>query len=380
MMKYVLSLFLSLLAQHFFAQVSGWGDLFFEAGMHYGYTLAPEEIKSLQLRQPYGFEVNIASMNTSYERWKIFRAYNITGIHAAYFNFRSPEILGSSYLITAFTEPVIQSWRSSVLSVRAGGGFSYQTKIYHPLTDSLNKLVSTRLSFVFSLSAKYKYMLNNDAILTVSGNFNHISNGAIRIPNMGLNFPTVSIGLEYFPHGYPALDQDYTYIEEPGLSGSFIQFQAVGGFRYINDKPAGIYNFNIRYVRQLNAWYALHAGAELLLNGALKETIKIENGKADFKRYAMTFGFDFLPGRFVVTQYLGVYLYTPWKPKDPVYQRFELTYRIFPNIRTGISLKTYIGEVDFVGLTISYLLNLNTVSLKRSQVISVKVPPRSWSR
>ncbi|HLN55010.1 MAG TPA: acyloxyacyl hydrolase [Bacteroidales bacterium] len=357
-MKLLIVLFLLATSRLLIAQSDNSNDLFIGGKLHYGFIFAPEEIKPLPLTRPYGFELNLSKLYTSYESWKIFRSYNIAGIQAAYYNYQNPGVIGSSYVISAYTEPIIRNRRLTVISMRAGGGLSYQTKIYNPVTDSLNRFVSARVSFIFYLSARFKYKLSPNTLLTLSGNFNHISNGAIRIPNMGLNFPTFSLGLEYFPKRFPALNHGYRFVEEAGTSGSYIVLEALGGFRYVYGQAAGIYGASARFTRQFNSWFALHGGAELVMDGGVRKTIVAENGNADYKRFALTAGFDFIAGKFTATQYLGLYLYSPWKAKDPVYQKFELTYKIFPDIRTGIALKTYIGEVDFVGWTLNYLLRL----------------------
>lgn len=357
-MKYVL-IIVSLIAVHtLHAQSEKSDNIFFGGRMHYGFILAPDEISYIPITKPYGFELNVGNLFTSYRNWKTFRLYNIAGLQAAYYNYRNPDIIGSSYVLTAYTEPIVSKGHSTSFSIRGGLGLSYHTKIYHPLTDSLNKFVSARVSFIFYISARFKYMFSPSTLLTFSANFNHISNGAIRIPNLGLNFPTFSAGLEFFPKHYPRLDDGYVFVEEEGSSGHYLVFQALGGFRYVYDEPAAIYAASARYMRQFNSWFGLNAGVELMMDGGIKKIIAAENGSDDYKRFAATAGYDLILGKFAINQYLGVYLYSPRKPKDPVYQKSELSYRIFPGIRAGIALKTYIGEVDFVGFTLSYLLRL----------------------
>lgn len=357
-MKYVFIIVLLVAAPLLNAQSEKLENVFFGGRMHYGFIFAPDEVKYVPLTQPYGFELNVSNLFTSYKSWKTFRSYNIAGLQAAYYNYRNPDIIGSSYMLTAYTEPIVSKGMATAFSMRGGLGLSYQTKIYHPVTDSLNKFVSARVSFIFYISARLKYTFSTNTLLTFSANFNHISNGAIRIPNLGLNFPTFSIGLEFFPKQYPRLDEGYTYVEEEGIAGHYLVLSALGGFRYVYDEPAGIYAVNTRYMRQFNSWFGLNAGLDLMLDGGIKKTIAVENGSEDYKRFAVTAGYDLILGKFAVNQYLGVYLYSPRKAKDPVYQKSELSYRIFPDIRAGIALKTYIGEVDFVGLTLSYLLKM----------------------
>ena len=37
-------------------------------------------------------------------------------------------------------------------------------------------------------------------MLTASGNYNHISNGGLKQPNKGINYPTLALGLDYIPN------------------------------------------------------------------------------------------------------------------------------------------------------------------------------------
>lgn len=356
-MKYVIFIATLFAASLLHAQSDRLQNVFFSGRMHYGFVISPDEVRYMPPSRPYGFELNVGNLFTSYRSWKTFRSYNIAGLQAAYYNYRNA-ITGSSYVLTAFTEPIVRKGNSASFSMRGGLGMSYQTKIYHPVTDSLNRFLSARISFIFYISARMKYIISSNTLMTFSANFNHISNGAIRVPNLGMNFPTFSVGFEFFPKDFPRLDNSYTYVEEEGSSRQYLILQVLGGFRYAYNEPTGIYSVSTRYMRQFNSWFGLNAGAELMMDGGIRKTIAAENGDEDYKQFAATAGYDLILGKFAVNQYLGVYLYSPRKAKDPVYQKSELSYRIFPDIRAGIAVKTYIGEVDFVGFTLSYLLRL----------------------
>ena len=91
-----------------------------------------------------------------------------------------------------------------------------------------------------------------------------------------------------------------------------------------------IYGFHIRVSKQLKTWYALNLGSELVIDGYIRETIEREQSGLDHKRLALTIGQDFLPGRVAFSQHFGFYVYSPYKAKNPVYQKYELAYKFTP--------------------------------------------------
>ena len=82
--------------------------------------------------------------------------------------------------------------------------------------------------------------------------------------------------------------------------------------------------------------------------------MKIKEMSVDYKRFALTAGQDFFLGKIVFTQYIGVYLYSPYKAKRPVYQKYELSYKALPDFLLGVYVKAYTSDADLFGFTINY--------------------------
>lgn len=336
-------------------------EKFFFTGFqsHYGFIIPhTSAIEPVSHTNPYGLELSFSKINTSYESWKVFHRYNISGIQLAWYNFQNPRIVGSAYALSFFTEPVLGKRGKFLFSIKAGGGFSYQTKIHDYVTDSLNKFFSTRISFPLHLSVRFKYMIFPQTFLTISGNYNHISNGAMRIPNFGMNFPTASLGLEYFPGSFPDISHVYTEPRDVKKTDQYIHLQILGGYKYVYGEPVKAFGASVRYTRQLRTFYALNGGFELLMDGGVKRMVKIRDLSVDYKRFALTAGQDFFLGKIIFTQYIGIYLYSPYKAKRPVYQKYELSYRLKPDFNIGCYLQAYTSEADLFGISLNYHLHL----------------------
>lgn len=330
---------------------------------HYGFIIPHSQaIEAVSHTRPLGFEININKVSTSYRSWSVFNAYCIYGFQLAYFDFQNPGVLGGAFVLTAFAEPVISSGKNHIISVRGGGGFSYQTKIYDQVENPLNQFFCTRISFPLYISAKFKYRLNQKTFITVSGNYNHISNGGIKQPNYGMNFPTVSMGIEYLPNSIPDLSKKFSSdlrVKKPGI---YYLIQLLSCYKVLDrtdiypEKAAFVIGVHARIAKQIRTYYALNAGAELILDGSIKETIRRENLPVDYKRFALTAGQDFLLGKVIFTQYLGFYIYSPYKAKNTVYQKYELAFKVLPNLLLGVYLKAHTSDAELMGLNVSCLL------------------------
>ena len=337
--------------------------IFSGSQVHYGFIIPHSDaIEEVSHTKPYGFEVNINRINTSYESWKIFNTYWISGLQAGYFNFQNPEVVGGNFMISVFAEPIVSFGRRYIFSLRGGTGLSYHTVIFNANENPLNKFFSTRLNFPLFLGFRYSYKVNQNIFLNITGNYNHISNGGIKHPNYGMNFPTASVGFQYYHKSIPVLSKGYlnrVEVVKPGIS---IQFQALSGYKVIDktdifpEKGAFVSGFNIRVAKQLKTYYQINGGAEIIFDGGIKETIRRDSLNVDYKRLAITAGQDFLFGKAVFTQYFGFYVYSPYKARNAFYQKYEMGYRIYPRITLGVYLKAHLHVAELMGVNVNFML------------------------
>ena len=323
---------------------------------HYGFIIPHSlAIEPVSHTNPFGFEMSINKLNTSFGSWKIFHHYNIAGIQCGYYNFQNPEIVGNVFSLTLFTEPIINYSDKYIFSLKAGAGISYQTKIYDPGTNEMNQFFSTSIAFPLYIRARFKYMIQRKTFITLSGSYNHISNGAIKTPNYGINFPTVSLGIEYFQKPIPQLGRIYIDERKKKVSDHYIIIQASAGYKEVYGEPVYAVGLHSRYTRQIRTRYALNAGAEIILDGGEKRLMEIRDPGHDYKRIAITAGQDFLFGKVIFTQYFGFYVYSPFEAESFVYQKYELSYKFHQKIFAGIFLQAYTSHAVLSGLSINYV-------------------------
>ncbi|MBW6500702.1 MAG: acyloxyacyl hydrolase [Bacteroidales bacterium] len=328
---------------------------------HYGFIIPHSSaIEAVSHTNPYGFEFSINKLHTSYNRWQVFNAYWFSGIQAAYFNYQYPGVLGSVFDVTVYAEPVLAHGKNYFFTVLGGAGFSYHTEFYDREENPLNQFFSTPFNFPLFIDLRLKYRIAGKTYFTVSGCYNHISNGGFKQPNKGMNFPTLALGFERFNRGVPVLDHNYTSGSEalsPGLIPSFLLFSALKILEEteeFTEEPALVIGFNARFAKQLRSWYQLNFGAEFSSDGYIKKLVEREGTDTDHRRAALTAGQDFLLGNVVFAQHLGFYIYSPYKARNSIYQKYELGYRITSALTAGVYLKAHLHVAEMMGFTLSY--------------------------
>ena len=328
---------------------------------HYGYIIPHSSaIEAISHTNPYGFDLSINKLHTSYNRWQVFNAYWFSGIQAGYFNYQYPEVLGSVFALTVYAEPILFYGKNYFLTIRGGAGLSYHTKFYHREENPLNQFFSTPINFPLSVDLRFKYRVAGKTFFTISGCYHHISNGGFKQPNKGMNFPTLALGIEHFNIEKPVLDHGYTPRVDAMMPGLFLSFQLFSALKILEEtdefpeEPALVLGFNARLTRQVRTWYQLNFGTEMTSDGYINKLTAREGTDTDHRRVALTAGQDFLLGRVVFAQQLGLYIYSPYRARNNVYQKYELGYKLTPSITAGVYLKAHMHVAEMMGFTLSY--------------------------
>jgi hypothetical protein len=319
---------------------------------HYGFIIPHSStIREVSGSRPWGLELDAALLLTGDKAWGYCFCYPRMGLTLSYFNYANPEVLGNSYSLLYYVEPFLSYRRRVNFSFRAGAGVSYLDTPYHPVTNPTNLFYSSPLSFLLQVNVALNYRLTPHLNLRMAGYYSHISNGGMREPNKGINFPTTSIGLDY-TFRLPQLGERFRN-RQSSASGRKNYFEAAASF---TAKPANageprrypIIGLMATYNRVVSRRSVLHSGLGWAADWTLKEKAERINQRTDFNRVSLLLGHDLLIGRFEFSQDLGVYLYSPYHAMDPVYQRYTLKFRLSDRLFTAVSLKAHRQTADYL--------------------------------
>ncbi len=327
--------------------------------LHQGIVLIHSaDLRSVSHSYPMGIGFDMSFHFANKKSWDACNCYPKLGASLTFWDYDKPDILGYGATGLFFIEPVFGVQNRVSFSFRAGFGLSYQTKPYNPETNPENLSYSTHIAFPLLLGAGVNIWISDQYVLSITANYNHFSNGGIKEPNGGINWPTISLGIDrYFskPKFVSRKKENWRELSPPATRLDINFFVAIKQLELEEYAPLpGIEAKGSRQVGRINA---LSLGIEWLYDSHANHIIKKEFKETDCNKVSIAFGHEFLLGKFIFSQQLGVYIYKPYRTGDDLYQRYGLVYRITEWLSFGINLKAHRNKANFLDFRIGMSFN-----------------------
>lgn len=325
---------------------------------HYGFIIPhAREVRGIATSNPWGLEADISFHFTDKKAWQYLQSYPRLGASLAYYNFDNPEILGNAYSFLLFAEPFLSAEKNFSFSFRLGVGISYLDNVHDPISNPENIFYSTPISFPLVANFMGNYRISKHFILRAGATYNHISNGGVRQPNRGINYPTITTGLNYTLRSTTFPDR---HLEEGFSEGEkrYFSIALIGGLkdsRVEADKQLPLLGIAAYVSQRIGRISAVLVGAEWIGDYSILEQIRENEQDRSFFRGGLLAGHELRIGRIHFSQQLGVYLYAPFPAMDPVYQRYGLEYHTAKKIFFGVNLKAHRHVADFFDARIGLL-------------------------
>ena len=324
--------------------------------LHKGSVLIhSRDLRSIEDSYPTGLELDLAWHKVSQKAWESCECYPKVGMSLTFWDFDNPEVLGQGFTGMFYVEPVFGARRKLSYSVRAAFGLSYQNNPYDSVSNPDNLSYSTRVAFPLQLGGSLHYRIAPEWLLNFSLMYNHISNGGIREPNKGINWPSIAFGAAY-------------YLDEPVFkkykqnhwrdNGPPMRRLDVNLFLAYEEPESKLFLFSpgleIKWSKQFARINAFTLGGEILYDNGTRYVIETNGDEASPVKAGLAVGHEFLLGKFLFSQQFGVYVYKPYDIHSDVYQRYGLVYRINDRYSAGVNLKVHGHVSNFMDLRIGY--------------------------
>lgn len=337
------------------------GEKYFYAGarVHYGSMIIHSRaIKDIGNAYPLGLELTFGRHSATRQAWDACNCYPKSGVILGLWDFDKPEILGRGFSAVAFIEPVFGAGKRFSFSIRAGAGFAWLTQPYDPVTNPFNFSYSTHVAFPLLLGAMLDYRIQEELLLNFGILYNHISNGGLREPNKGINWPTLTLGFDFYsrePFFPRRVVSDWKQADTQRKQTVVYLFGTARQLNHEELKKYPVFGMEAWINYRVSRLSRLGAGTLFLYDGSDREEIRRNPlSEADPYRAGLMLGHGFLLGRFVFSQAFGVYLYDSYKAADPVYQRYSLTHPLGKQLEAGVSLLAHRHVADFLDFRVGW--------------------------
>ena len=315
-------------------------------------------MRHLAVSHPTGLELNLQKQTTGNGNWHQLYQFPKIGYSLVYFNFHNPA-LGQAFVGSTYINKTLLKTKKGELNYRLGLGVAYLTKVYNQDTNYKNSVASSALHAALQTRFEYDHQISPKLSVLTGLGLNHYSNGATQKPNLGINIPTLSLGLNY--HTVSAVNTQSQPLPEFS-SEIFYTLSTTAGIRQINalnPKKFFVQSVTAAAGKPLNRKSNLMLGAELFYDRSLKiqqQTDTTLTGKSfpDTKKGGLFLGHELLFGNLAFETQLGYYVYRPYKAGTFYYERIGLKYAFTSHVYAALNLKIHGFAADVLEWRVGY--------------------------
>lgn len=297
--------------------------------------------------------------------WHHCQSYPKIGASFWQVNLGDEDILGNALVFMPKIEiGLLGKDKPLSLKFQLGTGIAYLSKAYDLIDNVSNNAIGSHWNNATSLQLKSKYQIRPSWQLSLGAGLLHLSNGASRLPNLGINFLSGHLGLHYRPNGKLKISKGKCTSKTKHWSiqlhagMAFSEIMAIGGPRF----PTTITSLGGAYY--INDYHRILLGIEHEFNQGVydfgRSTYYFRNRSQAIlgaQRWMIFLADELCFGAFSILLQVGVY----WKGKSaflsfPVYNRLGLRYYLPPigkpktQFFLGIYLKSHRFSAEHIAL------------------------------
>jgi hypothetical protein len=202
--------------------------MYLEGSLHFGKAFKHRSTITIEFPDfSYGGELNFEVKTYGKKHWHQRCGFPRWGVAVAYQYTGNAKEMGHTIAILPNVTVDFFKRKNIRIFGRLGVGLGVVTKPYDRQTNPLNNMVGSYLNNNTSLRLGVALRVHKNLEIRPSATFNHYSNAASTLPNLGINIPTFQLSFCYMAN--PVEEEDYIRLEksERPKRNKRIQFSAL---------------------------------------------------------------------------------------------------------------------------------------------------------
>ena len=143
-----------------------------------------------------GFSLLFGFQTTGKQDWQNHWGFPELGFGTHYVDFKNPDVLGNSKVIFLYIDAPFLESKILSFNYNIGFGIAYLNKIFNYQTNYTNIAIGSHLNVYANVNFELQLKAKKVVYFTDFG-ITHLSNGGTKMPNLGINVPTISVGFKY---------------------------------------------------------------------------------------------------------------------------------------------------------------------------------------
>ena len=288
--------------------------------------------------------------------WADSFSYATKGVEIYHTSLGNQKILGHSTHLIAFGNLGIHSKGKGRL--KFGGGIAFISEKFDLENNIKNAAIGSSLNGAIAFEYHFPIRLKGGFSLSPSLRFTHYSNGAYKLPNLGLNL--FSMGLSLEKNRTPKSNSSKT--EAPSLEKKRLQAGLSIGRNQLIDPESQLsnnYNLSLQYIHTAPSNFILGLGTDIHYSKSYQDYYTRTSDDAsslsllESSRAGLTGIVGISLGATEIDGNVGYYIYDHQKINGSLYQRIYVLTKLGKGFRLKFCLKSHIARAETfeLGLT-----------------------------
>lgn len=319
-------------------------------------------------KNTYAFELELTRQDTSSSQWNKIYQNPLRGVSFQYQDFGNKEILGQGYSLFGHTSfPLIEGEKFGFLDFRIGTGVGIVSKIYNSDSNPKHVAIGSHVNGYVNLRMQWNRYFEHWHI-GAGIEFGHFSNSAMKVPNLGLNLPSISLNVGYDLNkrslyknsiNKDSTHEDLKYLER---MAKHLRLFVIGSSKqnlvqYNDPKSRAVIAIQALYSFKISNNWKIDFGLDGIYNGGNRwhlDTVAYSVGRTLQLGVYAGASVHFYRTEFYTG--FGMYLRSTVHPYGLVYNRLGFRYHLTEKISALIGIKAHFAVADYLEMGIGYKL------------------------
>lgn len=265
------------------------------------------------------------------------------------------EELGNGFRLTPYIALPLSRGEQWALQLRFGWGIGYITRPFHREENYKGQAIGSAFNVNMPLGLEYTRRFGRTDI-GVGLCIEHQSNGAFKVPNLGINVPSVQVCLKQ--HFGAAAQVDTTRIARLDDTWSFIGYSTIGVKETfpVNGDKFLCYAAVLAYLQPLSPKFVLEGGIDYFHNGALNARAErlSEALPPSLHQLGVHVGGGLRLEKMTIIWQAGGYVANVFPDDGFMFNRVGIRHRLGKRWLINFTLKTHLATADHFELGFGY--------------------------
>jgi hypothetical protein len=337
-------------------------DLYFKASYRPGLVL-PEYSFVNYLVDDYvhSFSISVSKQTTGQNEWSQVYNYPEYGLALQYATLGNTEIFGRELsLYPYFTIHFLEAGKFS-LQNQIGLGIGYVNKKFDTDKNLYNVAIGSNFNLHFNFELNAQYQVQRKLFLYTGVCLDHLSNGNLGEPNLGINYMAFNIGVRYLP-GEKSERTRYELPKHlPRTQSDFVLSIGTKHARALQSKSYFISSLSYELKRSVCRIFSPGIGADIFYDGSTSVEVAAfsdhEYKNIDAFKTGLHIAEEFVYDKFSLSLEEGIYVILTDKAFDnKTYGRFIVRQQVSDRFFIQMAMKSHVVVLDFLEFGVGYTM------------------------